>query len=115
RELTEPSFDPAARWAAPGAEPLVSDALRGLLAQAFAIGDAELAAGSPAAVTLDVGPSTLPGAARAALVDAVGADHVDEQPRARAAHANGMSYLDLVRRGDRPPAAPDAVVLPRDH
>jgi alkyldihydroxyacetonephosphate synthase len=115
RELTEPSFDPAARWAAPDAEPLVGDALRGLLAQAFAIGDAELAAGSPAAVTLDVGPSTLPGAARAALVDAVGADHVDEQPQARAAHANGMSYLDLVRRADRPPAAPDAVVLPRDH
>jgi alkyldihydroxyacetonephosphate synthase len=34
---------------------------------------------------------------------------------ARAAHANGMSYLDLIRRSAEPPAAPDAVVVPADH
>ncbi|WCB96438.1 putative FAD-linked oxidoreductase [Baekduia alba] len=110
-------FDPAARWAAPDADPLIGDDLRALLAQAFAIGEAELGAGSPAAVALEVGPSALDPAARAALVAAVGgaAEQVDEQEAARAAHANGMSYLDLIRRSAAPPAAPDAVVAPADH
>jgi alkyldihydroxyacetonephosphate synthase len=113
---TDVSFDPAARWAAPDAELLVGDDLRALLGQAFSIGEPELAAGSPAAVALDVGPSALAeGAARDALVAAVGADHVVVDGPARAAHANGMSYLDLVRRTAQPPAAPDAVVLPAGH
>ena len=110
------SFDPAARWAAPDPERLVGDELRALLAQAFTIGESELAAGSPAAVALEVGPSALAeGPAREALVAAVGADHVVVDGPARAAHANGMSYLDLVRRSAHPPAAPDAVVLPAGH
>ena len=45
----------------------------------------------------------------------VGTDHVLFDDAARAAHANGMSYLDLVRRSAAPPAAPDAIVLPADH
>lgn len=110
-------FDPAARWAAPGTEPLVGDELRALLAQAFAIGEDELGAGSPAEVALEVAPSALSEAARTALTAAVGgaAEHVDEDEPARAAHANGMSYLDLIRRSAAPPAAPDAVVAPASH
>ena len=105
-------FDPAARWAAPDPEPLVGDALRDLLAQAFGLTDVGV---SPADVTLAVAPSALAGAARDALVAAVGEQHVVTEDAARAAHANGMSYLDLVRRSAAPPAAPDAVVLPADH
>src|SRR4051812_16827906 len=110
-------FDPAARWAAPGTEPLVGDELRALLAQAFAIGEDELGAGSPAEVALEVAPSALSEAARTALTAAVGgaAEHVDEDEPARAAHANGMSYLDLIRRSAAPPPAPDAVVAPASH
>jgi alkyldihydroxyacetonephosphate synthase len=106
-------FDPAARWAAPGPEPLVGDDLRGLLRQAFAIEDEGGA--SPAAVVLDVAPSRLPLAAHQALGAAVGPEQVVVEDAARAAHANGMSYLDLVRRSAAPPVAPDAVVLPGDH
>jgi alkyldihydroxyacetonephosphate synthase len=108
-------FDPAARWAAPDPEPLIGAELRALLGQAFALDDADLAAGSPADVVLEVGPGALPDGARAALAAAVGAEHVVESEAARAAHANGMSYLDLVRRSAQPPAAPDAVVVPADH
>jgi alkyldihydroxyacetonephosphate synthase len=109
------AFDPAARWAPPAAEPIVGDDLRALLRQAFAIDDATAGA-SPAAVVLDVAPSALAeGAARDALAAVVGAEHVVVDDAARAAHANGMSYLDLVRRSAAPPAAPDAVVLPADH
>jgi alkyldihydroxyacetonephosphate synthase len=107
------AFDPAARWAAPDAEPIVGDDLRALLRQAFAI-ESETGA-SPAAVVLDVGPSALGDAAREALAGTVGAEQVVVDDAARAAHANGMSYLDLVRRSAAPPAAPDAVVLPGTH
>jgi alkyldihydroxyacetonephosphate synthase len=81
-------FDPAARWAAPDPEPLVGEALRDLLAQAFGLTDV---GASPAAVTLAVAPSALGDAVRAALVAAVGAAHVVTDDVARAAHANGMS------------------------
>jgi alkyldihydroxyacetonephosphate synthase len=111
-------FDPAARWAAPdaGAEPLVSESTRGLLTQVFAVGEEAFAAGSPAAVELAVGDSTLGEAARAALVAAAGGDmYVSLDAQARAAHANGMSYLDLIRRSAAPPVVPDAVVTPPDH
>jgi alkyldihydroxyacetonephosphate synthase len=109
------TFDPAARWAAPDPEPLVGDALRALLSQAFGIDEDADTGGSPAAVELAVAPSALGDAAREALAAAVGAAHVVTDDAARAAHANGMSYLDLVRRSAAPPAAPDAVVLPAGH
>jgi alkyldihydroxyacetonephosphate synthase len=111
---TTDAFDPAARWAAPGGEPLLDDALRALLRQAFALED-DGTVGSPAAVALPVAPTALAGTALAALQAAVGAGHVVLDDGARAAHANGMSYLDLVRRSAAPPAAPDAVVEPADH
>ena len=107
-------FDPAARWAAPDPEPIVGDDLRGLLRQAFAI-EEDGAAASPAAVVLKVALSRLTPAIAEALQAVVGTDHVLFDDAARAAHANGMSYLDLVRRTAAPPAAPDAVVLPAGH
>jgi alkyldihydroxyacetonephosphate synthase len=112
---TTDAFDPAARWAAPDAEPLLSDELRTLLQQAFAMPEGSGGAGSPAAVALTVAPSVLPAAARAALEGAVGPEHVVGDDAARATHANGMSYLDLVRRSAAPPVAPDAIVEPADH
>jgi alkyldihydroxyacetonephosphate synthase len=112
-------FDPAARWAAPDPEPLLGDDLRALLRQAFALEDrGDATAGSapaPADVVLAVGPSALADAAHEALAEAVGAEHVLTDAVTRAAHANGMSYLDLVRRTAAPPTAPDAVVIPADH
>jgi alkyldihydroxyacetonephosphate synthase len=107
-------FDPAARWAAPDPEPIVGDDLRALLRQAFAI-EEDAGAVSPAAVVLEVAPSRLTPGAAEALQAVVGVEHVVVEDAARAAHANGMSYLDLVRRSAAPPAAPDAVVLPAGH
>jgi alkyldihydroxyacetonephosphate synthase len=104
-----PAFDPAARWAPAGAEPLLTDDVRALLVQAFGIDPARTA---PVDVPLAVGPTRLDGAALAALEAAVGAPHVRMGEADRGAHANGMSYLDLVRRSAAPPTAPDAVVLP---
>src|SRR5690348_11267531 len=108
-------FDPAACWAPADPEPLLGPQLHGLLGQAFGIdAEAAAAAGSPAAVELDVPEPALSAAALAALRDALGAEHVVLDGPTRAAHANGMSYLDLVRRGAQPPVPPDAVLLPGD-
>jgi alkyldihydroxyacetonephosphate synthase len=109
---SEETFDPASAWAPPADVPLVGDALRGLLKQAFAVEETEA---SPAAVTLDVGPSALADDAAGALAGVVGDEQVVVDAAVRAAHANGMSYLDLVRRSAAPPRAPDAVVLPASH
>jgi alkyldihydroxyacetonephosphate synthase len=55
----------------------------------------------------------LPGAARARLDSAVGAEHVLDDRAARVAHAAGRSYADLVRlRAGDASSAPDAVVAP---
>jgi alkyldihydroxyacetonephosphate synthase len=60
-------------------------------------------------------PSALAPSARQALAAAVGAEHVRDDDIARARHAGGQSYVDLVRRrkGDVTDA-PDAVVSPAD-
>ncbi len=56
----------------------------------------------------------LPGAARARLEAAVGAEHVLDDRAARVEHAAGRSYPDLLRlRSGDPSRAPDAVVAPR--
>ncbi|MDX6648579.1 MAG: alkyldihydroxyacetonephosphate synthase [Solirubrobacteraceae bacterium] len=58
----------------------------------------------------------LPGAAREALVAAVGAEHVRDDREARILHAAGKGYPDLVRqRAGDCDQAPDAVVAPGDH
>jgi alkyldihydroxyacetonephosphate synthase len=56
----------------------------------------------------------LPGAARARLEAAVGAEHVLDDRAARVEHAAGRSYPDLVRlRSGDASHAPDAVAAPR--
>jgi alkyldihydroxyacetonephosphate synthase len=99
--------DPASAWAAPAAEPLIGDRVRELLAQVF---HAEPV--PPVPTTAEPPPSALTAADLAALGAAVGQAHVETGDRERGAHANGMSYLDLVRREGGVPALPDAVVLP---
>ncbi|MGF7236499.1 MAG: FAD-binding oxidoreductase [Frankia sp.] len=61
-------------------------------------------------------PSAPPAAARAALVDVVGAEFVRDDAVARVAHCRGRSTPDLlrVRAGDASDA-PDLVVSPADH
>jgi alkyldihydroxyacetonephosphate synthase len=101
--------DPASRWAAPTAEPLITPTVRGLLTEVFGLDpDQDTAEVDPPSAP----PSVLPAAAQAALQAIVGGDHVRTDDDARAAHANGMSYLDIVRRGRDAPAPPDAIVLP---
>ncbi|TYP83806.1 FAD-binding oxidoreductase [Blastococcus xanthinilyticus] len=60
-----------------------------------------------------LGPSRLPGSARAALAELLGEEHVLTDRESRLRHAGGKSYLDLLRRrsGDASDA-PDAVVRP---
>ncbi len=58
----------------------------------------------------------LPTEARAALVAAVGDEHVDSSHEARVRHAYGRSTPDLLRlRAGDASGAPDAVVLPASH
>ncbi|HEX3779908.1 MAG TPA: FAD-binding oxidoreductase [Pseudonocardiaceae bacterium] len=62
-----------------------------------------------------VSPSTLPAAARQALVEVVGADRLALGDEERIGRTGGLSYLDLLRqRSAGELAAPDAVVLPAD-
>jgi alkyldihydroxyacetonephosphate synthase len=135
-EFTLPA-DPASAWAAPPAEPLLSPSVRALVAQVFGAGEeapataadgaapdatapgngAAPAAGAP--VTTALPSSGLCSAAHAAFASALGSEHVRTDDGTRAAHANGMSYLDLVRRGrdgdaGGPPPPPDAVLTPGD-
>jgi alkyldihydroxyacetonephosphate synthase len=102
-----------ADWTSWGAtRPELSAAQRSLLRDA--LGD--LTPQQPAPIERAVlAPSRLPAAARAALVDAVGADGVLDDDLDRATHAGGQSYGDLVRRrhGDAS-AAPDVVVAPTE-
>lgn len=71
-----------------------------------------------AAVVLDdveLAPSSLDDADRAALAAIVGDDHVARDDDARIRHAGGRSTPDLLRRRARRQDAPDAVVSPADH
>lgn len=104
--------DPASAWAAPSAAPLLGDRARGLLAQVFRV-DATAPSAPPSP---PVAPGRLTPEALGDLAEVVGGEHVATDDATRGAHANGMSYLDLVRR--RLPGAvldaPDAVVRPAD-
>jgi alkyldihydroxyacetonephosphate synthase len=58
----------------------------------------------------------LPDAARRALVEAVGAEHVRDDHEARVRHTRGKSTPDLLRlRAGQADDAPDAIVLPDSH
>jgi len=103
--------DPASAWAAAPDAPLLSDELRALVVQLF---EAEPPAPVDGGAEV-VPPSALTPQARAAFAAAVGERQLHEDVATRAAHANGMSYLDLLRHrlpGSRP--LPDAVVTPAD-
>jgi alkyldihydroxyacetonephosphate synthase len=59
---------------------------------------------------------SLPGPAYQALLDVVGAGHVQSDPEARIRHTRGKSTADLLRiRAGDAVDAPDAVVLPGSH
>jgi alkyldihydroxyacetonephosphate synthase len=76
----------------------------------------ELTPSAPAPIEEAVLPeSSLRRSVVGRLIDAVGADGVLLDPAARARHAGGQAYADLIRRrsGDAS-QAPDAVVLPAD-
>jgi alkyldihydroxyacetonephosphate synthase len=97
--------DPARR---PGLAPHAADWLRREIGPASARPPA-------AASAVHLPPAALPDAARAALVAAVGAEHLRDDHETRLRHATGKSYLDLLAvRSGHLPAAPDAVVLPAD-
>jgi len=65
---------------------------------------------------VQLGPSTLPEPASAALREIVGAEGVRDDHAERVVHAAGKGYPDLVRlRAGRPEGAPDAVIRPTDH
>ncbi|SFR83917.1 alkyldihydroxyacetonephosphate synthase [Agromyces sp. CF514] len=72
---------------------------------------------APAAPIDDVElePSRLAEADRAALAAVVGAEHVCDDHAARLEHAGGKSTPDLLRRRARRQEAPDLVVAPGDH
>jgi len=61
---------------------------------------------------VEVAPPALAPAARAALVDLLGAAHVRDDHDSRALHAAGKGYLDLLRVRAGAVDAPDAVLLP---
>lgn len=103
---------PHAGWTDPSAR-------RGLPPHARRWLDREVGLGRPAATVpleqVPVGPSRLPDAVRAALVDATGAASVREDAASRVRHAAGRSYLDLLRlRAGSLEDLPDAVVVPAD-
>lgn len=109
--------DPASAWAAAPAAPLVGPSMRELITQVFGVAPGNGApAGAVAAGAADgVPPSALCSKAHAAFAGILGAEHVRTDAAARAAHANGMSYLDLVRhRLDAPRPLPDAVLAPAE-
>ena len=96
-----------------------SDSAPELPASARGVLADQLGALTPTAVVeltdVKVPASRLRPQVRARLAAAVGADAVSDDDEARARHAGGQSYVDLVRRraGDAG-GAPDAVVSPAD-
>ena len=97
------------RWGDPAHEVRLPDAVTGALT---ALGARPAPTPVPPAdATLP--PSALPDAARDALVAALGAEHVTDDPLVRVVHTRGWSTPDLLklRAGDASDA-PDAVVYP---
>ncbi len=87
--------------------------LRPFIAEHLGLDVAERAEPPKAFAALTVPEPTLGDALRAALEDAVGAEHVTTEAHDRVVHARGKSLRDLVRqrRGDLP-RIPDVVVRP---
>lgn len=104
-------MDNDASWTSWGAtRPELNRVARSLLAEALGTLTPQQAT---AIENAKLAPSRLPADAREALVAAVGESAVTDDPIARAEHAGGQSYSDIIRRrhGDTS-EAPDAIVLP---
>jgi alkyldihydroxyacetonephosphate synthase len=104
-------MDNNASWTSWGAErPELAATARAFLTTTLG----PLTTQEPVAVEAAVVPaSRLPRATRAKLVDALGADGVQDDDRTRAEHAGGQAYADLIlRRNGDASEAPDAVLLP---
>jgi alkyldihydroxyacetonephosphate synthase len=103
-----------AGWGAAGEERPLSDAQLALVRQALGV---ERDGPPPLALdAIELPPSRLPDAARAALQAAVGAEHVRDDHESRVIHAAGKSTPDLLRwRAAATHDAPDAIVLPGAH
>jgi alkyldihydroxyacetonephosphate synthase len=103
--------DNGSTWTSWGAtQPALSRQVRAMLAELLG----PLTPQQPAPIeTAQLAPSRLPADVRDALVAALGETGVVDDDAARARHAGGQSYGDLVRRraGDAT-EGPDAVVLP---
>ena len=106
-------------WGDPAHPPaLPAHALDFLRAQGILAGGSPIARPRPpvALGQVQLGPSTLPEPASAALREIVGAEGVRDDHAERVVHAAGKGYPDLVRlRAGRPEGAPDAVIRPTDH
>lgn len=108
-----PDLLPPMAWNAWGdpalAKPLPA-AIASLLEQALGIGTDQTP--PPAIDEIEVAPSALTDAHRAALADIVGPGYVRVGDRDRLLRAGGKSTLDLLRRRQIRQDAPDAVLLP---
>lgn len=98
------------RWGDPARAQALPDDARSLVEMVFGVDD------RPAVQAPPLPPSTLPAAARAALEEAVGSDHVLTDDETRRLRTRGKSTPDLLRaRAGDLSDAPDAVVRPGSH
>lgn len=99
-------------WGEDGHQVVLPDPALSLLRQTLEV-DPGARSGPVAFEDVRVPDSRLSEAMRSRLKQAVGADHVSQERRARILHAAGKSYPDLVRlRSGDASSAPDAVVAP---
>jgi alkyldihydroxyacetonephosphate synthase len=98
-------------WGDPAAAKPLSEGIRSLLKQAVGLQDSDKAQLDADQVQLR--PSALAPADRAALAAIVGAEYCRTDDRDRLLHAGGKSTIDLLRRKDSGVQdAPDAILLP---
>ncbi|MGZ4196420.1 MAG: FAD-binding oxidoreductase [Solirubrobacteraceae bacterium] len=112
---TDPYPDPSwSGWGDPLHVPVLSESMRGLLAQGLGVREASRTAASLTEVTLAA--SRLDPAAVAELAAVVGDEHALADDETRVRHTRGKSLTDLLRlRAGEAADAPDLVLLPGSH
>jgi alkyldihydroxyacetonephosphate synthase len=112
---TDPYPDPSwSGWGDPAQTPVLSDEMRGLLAQGLGVRGPSGAAASLAEVSLPA--CRLDPAAIAELTAVVGVEHALADDETRIRHTRGKSLTDLLRlRAGEASDAPDLVLLPDSH